>query len=1125
MFSKNSKLAKRTYLALSLTTAMVAAYQPTYVSAAQESSFGSKIVDAVESNSKDQVTTLLSKGINPNERGEFGTSALLRAVNNGNLEIAQILIDKGANANVADLGGATPLHVAARKGNFEMTQFLLNNKADVNLADKEGNTPLMLAAINGNERIVAELISSGAKIDSTNNSGETALLYATQNSAEKVVDMLVAAGAKQDVIDEEGYSIKEVAQRKNNDVLIAKLDSANPNHLVIEMGRGFRPAPAQKTQQVAKQIPSHADKYFAEREEGQQVLAKLADKDAIDYSEAEFLGDPDLAPILTPRFSQIEPAAGEQKVASTETGVKKSWLAGLKKSFDEAGAFELASVKNFTEGNKYAILELGSFKVKAFAEKRISELQMDNMDILGDVPLVIFERGTGANIEYTVNGGIFENRAEADSICQKLVARGLRCTPVESAMITNEQYAKFNAPVKSEFSAPEVEAVNIPDVPKSDSAATSLPTLAPAKAIPAKPIVTAGIPTLPGAKPAPAAMPTPPAPPAPMALAQAKPASPVTGLPTIETTPAAKALASAAPATPPAPPAPNGIPTLKPLAKIDAKPASPVVDAKSIAAHSVPKEPTPVVDSKSIAANTPKAPLAAPLGAKPLAAPAPVANTLPASPPVPIQVKPEISTVKTVALGNDEKTEDDLSLIERAGMAQDTDDAKKPVEKSKISSLVDSIYSEKAAATTSTTEKAPAPVRLASPAPVPAPKAPENIDSVKKQLESLPSLPGSAAGVKPATPAPAVTAAALNQPMKIVFSEPGRTTTVNVPAQPAAPAAISSPATSAPSLISAPADASKGIKVAEFKVGQAVGGTKLANESMAQPNLVNPIANKTPVLPPLAPVAVTPPPAPAPISFVAATPAPAPLVTKAPAPALAPMPAPAPVPPHAPVKVVAEVAESVTIPAMPTPNGQPAASVDKFRVAKPVRVDDTFSAVPNVAPPAQNLAATYSNASSAVTYNNAYIPPAHTFNRRENRRMARVDYFATPTAAQGLYWKYRQAGVLNQNITVRATKDILHGVHYSALIGEFSTSAEANAFCNTVYKAEKLRCTVQDELDYTSTPNYRNAGSAKTYSRHSNYAENTINVGRHSQRQNLIKNTKSSWIIFMGFFFVKNLLA
>ena len=90
--------------------------------------------------------------------------------------------------------------------------------------------------------------------------------------------------------------------------MVAKLDATDPNHVVIEMGRGFRAlTAAEKQSQYAAVVPAKApvpqavmdNKYFEQREEGKQVLARLADKDAIDYAEAEFLGDPELSPIFT----------------------------------------------------------------------------------------------------------------------------------------------------------------------------------------------------------------------------------------------------------------------------------------------------------------------------------------------------------------------------------------------------------------------------------------------------------------------------------------------------------------------------------------------------------------------------------------------------------------------------------------------------------------------------------------------------------------------------------------------------------------------------------------------------------------------------------------------------------
>ncbi len=846
--------SRKTYLALSLTTALVAASQPGIVQAT-DASFGSQIVDATEAGSSEQVLNLLERGINPNERGQFGTSALLRAANSGNLEIAKTLIKHGANPNVSDLGGATALHIAARKGHYTIAKLLIQNKAKVSLADKQGNTALILASIHGNEIIVKELIKNGADIEVTNGSGENALYYATEAQEGKIIDMLLSSGASADTVDEEGYSTTEIAQRKNDSLLVAKLDKYDSDHVMISMGSGFRSSSAKK--EIAQK----------ERSQGEQLIAQLTKNNAIDFAETEYLqnpNDPELQFFSTPTFGE------ESQLASAAP--KKSWLSEMKNAFEDTGAFELAAVKNFNEGNKYSLVEMGSFKLRAFAEKRINELQMDNGAILKDTKLVVFERGAGDNKEFYVNGGVFETLGEAESLCQKLAAKGVRCNPVETALITNNQFSEFQSSGKSTFSSVPVENVEIAELKAPEP--IKFPKALAVKKIEPK-------------------------------------TEPIKAMPVIDLPKIAKVVNVEAPVLPK-------------IAKIEAPTPS-----LKVAVPAIPEE---TISLTELAGMSDDAPI--------IKLPKTIAPTAKITP---VAAETEIRSV------------DDL---------------------------VDSIFAEQEAKEVAAVEKDV----LALPE-LPTLEETEAVSSIKQQINALPKVEVAKVAKAP-------------QPLKIKFVEPNKTVTQQ--------------STKEIALLS------------EFNNSSP---RKIVNKGSNKPTL---------------------------------------LTARAEAPT--------------PVRVVAKPEAAIAKVQAP--------KVDKFVVAKPVRVDDAL----NTRIAAQPEPA-YTTTAPTVTYNDAYIPsPVQTFNRAEQRRTAKVEYFESANSAQGLYWKYRENGTLNESITVRATRDLFGKPHYAALIGEFQTAAQAQAFCNTVYQAEKLRCNVMDEIDYTiSSSKYERTSDVK---RHSNYRSKTSSRSR-----------------------------
>lgn len=96
------------------------------------------------------VTFLLTNGINTEVKadGDYGRTALHRAIKIDDQAIATLLLQNGANVNAQDDFGYTPLHLAVNTVNAMMCTLLLQNGADVNVQDAAGNTPLALAIEN-----------------------------------------------------------------------------------------------------------------------------------------------------------------------------------------------------------------------------------------------------------------------------------------------------------------------------------------------------------------------------------------------------------------------------------------------------------------------------------------------------------------------------------------------------------------------------------------------------------------------------------------------------------------------------------------------------------------------------------------------------------------------------------------------------------------------------------------------------------------------------------------------------------------------------------------------------------------------------------------------------------------
>ena len=103
---------------------------------------------------------------NTNSAGDFfmshgGSSAILFAARQGDLETAAALLDAGANVNDASAAGTSALVIAAHSDHGQLARFLLSRGADPNAAEA-GYTALHAAVLRGNLELVKALLEHGA---------------------------------------------------------------------------------------------------------------------------------------------------------------------------------------------------------------------------------------------------------------------------------------------------------------------------------------------------------------------------------------------------------------------------------------------------------------------------------------------------------------------------------------------------------------------------------------------------------------------------------------------------------------------------------------------------------------------------------------------------------------------------------------------------------------------------------------------------------------------------------------------------------------------------------------------------------------------------------------------------
>ncbi len=162
------------------------------------------LVDLVAAGDRDQALTMIEQGADVNALQSDGTSALLYAIYQDDLELVTALVAAGADVNQRNEYGANTMGEAAMSGNTEILRVLLANGADANLPNLEGETPLMVVARTGNVDAAELLLEYGADINAREQwGGQTAAMWAASQHQPAMLEALTGHGAD---IDMKGFA-------------------------------------------------------------------------------------------------------------------------------------------------------------------------------------------------------------------------------------------------------------------------------------------------------------------------------------------------------------------------------------------------------------------------------------------------------------------------------------------------------------------------------------------------------------------------------------------------------------------------------------------------------------------------------------------------------------------------------------------------------------------------------------------------------------------------------------------------------------------------------------------------------------------------------------------------------
>jgi beta-lactamase regulating signal transducer with metallopeptidase domain len=153
------------------------------------------LVEAASKGDIDEVSELLSAGVDVNAVVRGDGTALLVAARGGDIELVRFLLDRGADVDIGVAGDGNPLIMAARGGHLDVVKTLLDRGADVNAAVPGDGNALIMGARGGHLDVVEMLLDRGALVDDVVDGDENALITGSASGHLDVVRLLVSRGA------------------------------------------------------------------------------------------------------------------------------------------------------------------------------------------------------------------------------------------------------------------------------------------------------------------------------------------------------------------------------------------------------------------------------------------------------------------------------------------------------------------------------------------------------------------------------------------------------------------------------------------------------------------------------------------------------------------------------------------------------------------------------------------------------------------------------------------------------------------------------------------------------------------------------------------------------------------
>ncbi len=172
----------------------------------------------------------------PHAPVQLPPGSLARAVATRNTRLLEHYFAEGLDINDAGTDGRTALLVATEQRDVELIQRLLQAGANVDLADQTGTTPVMLAAGQGDVHLLRSFISRSLKPDAIDGSGRAAIHRAFEHRQYEAADLLVRLTPTVDAPGADGRDLVTMACDSERPELIRAVLERAPPSLVWTRG-------------------------------------------------------------------------------------------------------------------------------------------------------------------------------------------------------------------------------------------------------------------------------------------------------------------------------------------------------------------------------------------------------------------------------------------------------------------------------------------------------------------------------------------------------------------------------------------------------------------------------------------------------------------------------------------------------------------------------------------------------------------------------------------------------------------------------------------------------------------------------------------------------------------------